>query len=368
MRALINCSNLRQGGGIQVADSICSLLGQYEGHQFYIVLPTAMSERKDTYNKSPNVDIVIYDMPKSFESMFLLRDRFLDAMVKDMNCDVVLTVFGPSRWRPRVPHLSGFARAHILPLNTPYLKDLSLVNRIANFLVKQIFNWSANNYWTENDAISCLLKKVFPKKDVFTISNTYNQVFDNKEKWTYHRLPDFEGVSLLTITNAYPHKNLSIALDIAKIFNKKYPSLKIRFVMTIEEKEFPAVPSYLRDYFLFIGKVDISECPSLYEQVDIMFQPSLLECFTATYAEAMRMEVPIVTTNLDFAVGLCKESACYYSPIDPQSAVNAIYNVITDKEYAKLLLDNGKKQLLQFGNYEQRVDKLIHILETIVKK
>ena len=368
MRILINCSNLRQGGGIQVADSICSLLGKYVEQKFYIVLPSVMSARGDIYKKSPNVDVVIYDMPKSFESMFFLRDRFLDTIVRDKNIEVVLTVFGPSRWNPRVPHLSGFARAHILPLNTPYLKDLPLVNRIANLLVKQIFNWSANKYWTENEAISSLLKKVFPQKDVFTISNTYNQVFDDRDKWTNHRLPDFDGVSLLTITNAYPHKNLRIALDIAKIFNNKYPSLKIRFVMTIEEKEFPAIPSYLRDYFLFIGKVDISECPSLYEQVDIMFQPSLLECFTATYAEAMRMGVPIVTTNLDFAVGLCKESACYYSPKDPQSAANAIYNVITDKEYAKFLIENGKNQLHQFGNYEQRVEKIINILETIVKK
>lgn len=37
--------------------------------------------------------------------------------------------------------------------------------------------------------------------------------------------------------------------------------------------------------------------------------PSLLECFTATYPEAMRMERPIVTTDLAFAQGLCGEAA-----------------------------------------------------------
>jgi glycosyltransferase involved in cell wall biosynthesis len=98
-----------------------------------------------------------------------------------------------------------------------------------------------------------------------------------------------------------------------------------------------------------------------------MFLPTLLECFTATYPEAMRMEKPIITTDMEFARGLCKDAACYYSPVDAAEAAEAIYKVATDKEYAARLVKNGKKQLQAFDNYEQRAEKLIKILEEIAK-
>ena len=58
--------------------------------------------------------------------------------------------------------------------------------------------------------------------------------------------------------------------------------------------------------------MDISECPSLYRQSTFAFQPTLLECFTATYPEAMRSGKPIVTPDLEFARGLCGGAAVYY--------------------------------------------------------
>lgn len=39
---LINASNLKKGGGLQVADSICILLNEYKQHQFVVVLSRYM--------------------------------------------------------------------------------------------------------------------------------------------------------------------------------------------------------------------------------------------------------------------------------------------------------------------------------------
>ena len=117
---------------------------------------------------------------------------------------------------------------------------------------------------------------------------------------------------------------------------------------------------------LLIGKVDISQCPSLYQQADIAFQPTLLECFTATYPDAMRMKVPILTTDLEFAHGLCQDSAVYYNPLDPEDAADKLYQLAIDNELQYKLVENGKNQLLKFDNSEQRADKLIRLCETLV--
>lgn len=368
MNILVNCSNLRQGGGIQVADSICSYLYKYKEHHFVVVLPTSLSYIEIKIGKCKNISVFHYDFSKTIKSFFLQRDSFLDDLVEKEKIDVVLTVFGPARWKPSVPHLSGFARAHILPMDTPYFDNLSFKDIVLNYIVKKSFEKSADYYWTENPAVTMLLQQVFPKKKVYTVSNTFNQIFDDSSKWKEHKLPPFKGITLLTVTNAYPHKNLGLAIGIAKELKIINPGFKFRFVLTIEECEFQEVPAELTECFCFIGRVKISECPSLYQQADIMFQPTLLECFTATYAEAMRMEVPIVTTRLSFAKGLCQEAALYFSPLSAKEAADCIYRLSTDKHTRQKIVEEGKNQLIKFSTAQERADKLISILEEVACK
>ena len=201
---------------------------------------------------------------------------------------------------------------------------------------------------------------------IYTVTNYYNQIYDIPIKWKEHKLPDFNGVTLLTITAPYPHKNLPIMIKVAKYIKRFYSNFNFRFVLTINKSDFPEIPSDLEKHFLFIGKVDISECPSLYKQADVMFQPTLLECFTATYPEAMRMGVPIVTTDLEFARGLCGDAALYYEPLDAEAAAEAIYKVSTDKIIKEQLIGKGLIQLQQYDTYVQRAEKLISIAEKIV--
>lgn len=64
---------------------------------------------------------------------------------------------------------------------------------------------------TENVDVSERLGSKLPHKKIYTVTNYYNQVFDNKEKWINDiQLPPFDGISLLTIAANYPHKNLDI--------------------------------------------------------------------------------------------------------------------------------------------------------------
>ena len=169
---------------------------------------------------------------------------------------------------------------------------------------------------------------------------------------------------MLDIAAYGPHKNQKIALDIAKILRKEHPKFKFRFVFTMKESEFPTIPSDLRDCFYFTGRVSIDQCPSLYEQCDAEFQPTLLECFTATYPEGMKMRTPIITTDLEFARGLCGEAALYYEPLSEGSAADAIYRLAKNDQLQQRLVANGEKQLKVFDTSSQRVAKIIYHIET----
>jgi len=363
---LINASNIKVGGAIQVVDSICSELYKFNHHQFVCVLSSVLWIKSEKIEKYENVKVFEYNIKNNFNTLAFGRDQFLDKLVEKENIDAVLTVFGPSRWIPHSPHLCGFARAQLLLTDSPYYKKRTFKEKVLYKIWTRAFKLSSKCFYSENPYISSMLPNLLGRDiKVFSVTNYYNQVFDHPQNWKSFELPEYDGTTLLTISTFYPHKNLAIAIDIARVLMKKYADFKFRFVYTINEKDFPPLEESLKEHFLFIGKVDIAECPSLYQQADIAFQPTLMECFSATYPEAMRMRIPIVTTDLEFAHGLCGDAACYYDAVNPEAAVEAIYRVAKDKEYAQRLVENGEKQLLKFDNYEQRAEKLIKILEEI---
>lgn len=371
MNILINASNLKLGGGLQVADSICNQLYRYSNHRFVVVLSTYLDSTAKRIENTSNIKIIRYDIKNSLNTILFGRDPFLDNLVEREHADCVLTVFGPSRWNPKIPHLSGFAMPHLVLTDSPYFKKLHGLAKIRTNLRFKIVDWafkrSTKDFFTENEYISRLLQKKWPKHHISTITNYYNQIFDQPLKWGNIDLLKFEGTTLLTVSANYPHKNLIISFDIARILKVRHPEFGFRFVFTVSESELQ-VPEDIKDHFLLIGKVDISQCPSLYQQSDIVFQPTLLECFTATYPEAMRMKIPILTTDLEFAHGLCGDSAIYYSPLDPSDAADKIYRLATDTNLRKKLVESGNRQLLKFDTSDQRAEKLIRLCETLVKQ
>lgn len=370
MKILINASNLGPGGATQVTDSLCCSLNQFAEDTFVVVLSPQMNNIADKIKNYGNVKLYKYQIHNSWRTYLFARDKFLDEITEKENIDVVFSVFAPTWWTPRKPHLCGFALAHLVMPESPYFTGNPFFERIKlkfNNWLMTFFYWrSSRYYYAENALISERVQKLLHCKKVYTVTNYYNQVFDYPEMQNCKQLPAFDGKTMLTISSSYPHKNLPISIEIAQVLKKEYPEFKFRFVFTIEESQFPKIPDELTEHFLFIGKVDISECPSLYEQCDIVFQPTLLECFTATYPEAMRMKRPIVTTNLGFARGLCGDAAEYYEALSGKSAADAIYKVATDGIIREKLVDQGAKELAKFDNYIERSLKLLSICKKLI--
>ena len=369
MNFLINSSNSKGGGGIQVTDSICGMLNHYPQHKFVVVLSSYFNKTKERLQGYDNVTLVVHNVKNDFKTLAFGRDKTLDALTTEYNIDAVLTIFGPSRWQPRPPHLCGFARPHLVLNDSPFMKRIGWKEKLLYKLMTIYFRRCSKEFYTENPYITEKFQRLMGQnRKVHTVTNYYNQVYDQPELWGHnYTLPAFYGTTLLTVSSWNTHKNFPIMVDICRHLENEHPDFNFRFVLTIPETRATFIPDEYRSHFVLLGPVDVSECPYLYQQADIMLLPSLLECFSATYPEAMRMEVPIITTDLEFAKGLCGDAACYYSAVDGKAAAEAIYHVATDKAYAQQLVESGKIQLKQYDNYEQRTAKLIDILEKIAK-
>ncbi|MCF0210533.1 MAG: glycosyltransferase [Bacteroidales bacterium] len=378
MNILVNTTNLSAGGGLQVADSFCSTLNRYEQHNFVVVLSSYLHSTKEKIKHYSNVEVFEYDIKNNIQTIVFGRDRFLDSLVRDKKTDAVVTIFGPSRWNPKnVFHLSGFAMSQLVLKESPFFSIIPLKEKLkwkfGNFVRKYLFARSTKVFFSENQLISDRVEQLFKNSKCYTITNYYNQVFEeieassNKLNLAFNLLKRrSDEIVLLNISTPYLFKNLPIAIDIAKELKNKHKDLNFRFVFTCKESDFPPIEKELKDCFCFLGKVAFEECPNLYKQCDIVFHPTLLECFSAVYPEAMKMQKPIVTTDLPFAHSLCGDAALYYSPLSAQDAAEKIYTLSQSVELQKDLIQKGERQLEKYDTYIQRSEKIIKVLESYV--
>lgn len=368
MKILINCSNLKVGGGLQVAHSFLNHIKNNSIHTFVVVLSKELRSQINKDEFCDNFKFFDYNISTSPLKALFGKDKFLNKLVKTEGIEKVLSIFGPTYWKPSVLHVAGYAKPHYVYKDSPFFKTLSLVEllklKLKEFFHMQDFKRNNAVIITENGDVSERLKAILKFKKVYTVTNYYNQVFDNRNEWSHDLdLSAFKGCTLLTISANYPHKNLVIIKNVIENLNIYYPDFEYRFVLTLDNSEiFQHANDDILKRLVFLGKVNISQCPLLYERSDLVFLPTLLECFTATYAESMRMRKPILTSDLNFARGLCSEAAVYFDPLDPKEIADKIFFLATNRGERDVLIDNGIKQLLKFDNYSTRAKKYLEII------
>lgn len=369
MNILINATNQKGYGGGQVTDSLCRNLADYPQHYFIVVLNPKLESIHRALSAFENVTVVMYGIHNDLCTLLFGRDKFLDGLVREYNIDGVLSVFGPTRWNPRCPHLAGFALSQIIMPESPFYRIMSrkeyIIQKVRNGIWKYYFRKGTKYLYTENPFITGRVAKQWKDCEVITVTNYYNQVFDDETRWVEHKLPKFDGCTILTLSRNDKHKHITITFDICRVLKNKYPSFRFRFVLPESEMTFD-VPDDLKCYYVLTDLLPVEQLPSIYSQCDIAFQPTLLECFTATYPEAMRMRLPLIVCDLEFAHGLCGDAALYFPWNDAEKAAEQIYKAYNNRDMRKELIANGIKQLEVFDNYKERTNKLLYAIEKLI--
>ncbi|MDX4036791.1 glycosyltransferase [Aliarcobacter skirrowii] len=375
MKLLINTSNLYVGGGVQVSlsflNEIKTILNKNEYHIF---LSKAIEQQLDKNEFDSR--FTFYTIEKS-PARLLSRYKIIKQMSRlelDIKPDIVFSIFGPTYWTPKSKHVMGFAIPWVLEQDSVAYEELGFLNRLKMRLwVKYVSYFSkknTSNYIIETQDGKEKLSNVLDinKKNIFVVGNTYSSLFNNpvyleKDNKDFLILPKKENneFRLLLISHNYPHKNLKIIRDVVPLLSQ----YNVKFILTISQDDFKTLFENTNQ-IINIGPVKQSSCPSLYSQCDAMFLPTLLEVFSASYPEAMKMEKPILTSNFSFAKDVCGEAALYFNPLDATDIANKIINLIEDSDLQKELVKKGNDRLQTFETARSRAEKYLNICEEIL--
>jgi len=372
MKLLINASNLYVGGGVQVAVSFINELQKMNyDNKYFVFLSKKVKERLEIEEFDNRFKF--FDVPKL---SFYKIGKYLRQIENSINYDVAFTIFGPSYWKPSKVHLMGVADGWLYNDIDFLLKEKNLFQNLRTkslLQLKRFFMKKDGGFFVleTNDAKKKFIRYFNINEDkVFVVGNTYNAIFDNlsylEEKSKYYiDLNKKKGeFYLLTVANNYTHKNLSIIRKIIPILKEK--NLKnIKFVLTLKEKDFYKNFGNFKEYIINVGEVDIRSVPSLYLQSDAMFLPTLLETFSASYPEAMKMKKPILTSNLSFAKDVCEDAALYFNPLDGNDIVEKIEMIYKDSNLYNELVNKGIKRVKTFETAKSRAEKYLEICNKI---
>jgi glycosyltransferase involved in cell wall biosynthesis len=370
VKLIINCCNISSKGGIQVAISFINECVSYPENEYHAFVNNEIFLQIDQNEFPGNFHFYIIEHSPSSLKYGFKTIRKLKLLEKEIKPDCVFTVFGSSYWTPRSIHLMGFAMGHnIYPeyfakINFQFREKCLFIFR--RYLHTFLFKLNAGYYYTENADVSKRLAKLLRVSEnrVFTIGNTYSHVFEEPWESTAILPPKGENeFRLITITTYYTHKNLEIIRKVIPYLSLS--DLKIRFILTLPEDIFSSKFSDCNEYILNLGPVPLKHCPFLYANSDALFLPTLLECFSASYPEAMKMNRPVLTSNLPFALSICGPAAEYFDPFDPEDIAKKILNLASDKARQAELARLGNEQLRMFETPGSRAKKLLDICASI---
>jgi glycosyltransferase involved in cell wall biosynthesis len=371
MILLINASNLKMGGAIQVALSFIQECINFTEDEFHVLLSPKISSQLNQNGYPENFHFYLFqNLPTSliYGIGIISQLRKLENKIRP---DCVFTISGPSYWTPKAPHLLGYAQGYYLYPESPFFERINLSHKIKINLLKTLHRFlfirNAEYYFVESEdakkRLSSFLAK--SKDNIYVVSNTYHSVFNLQLKGNHILPPKRKNeVRLLTISAYYQHKNLEIIKDVISELKKK-SALKFIFILTINASIFEnKFEGYGAD-IINMGPVHIDLCPKLYQECDFLFLPTLVEILSASYPEAMKMKKPILTSDLSFARDICGDAAEYFNPENPKEIADKIIYLANTAARQIELIENGEQRLQYFETPESRARKLMEICKGI---
>ena len=153
--------------------------------------------------------------------------------------------------------------------NNDLYDDLSVKLRVLykiKFMIQSMLFRMSNLIIVGHNFIKNKLSNRF--KNIIVAENSIKQAFLDKSNWKKLILRETSKPKIGIIGSGYIHKNLKI---IPFVKNDEKPKNRRRVLCNSKAREFNSLGNTFKKNVNNIGQIDISQCPSFYMQMDLIF-------------------------------------------------------------------------------------------------
>lgn len=366
MKIVINTAHQRFGGAIQVALSFIYECRKFPEHEYHVWVGPGVRKFLCEEDFPANFYFLYFDFGAISLGKTFTINRNLQQAEGEIKPDCIIATSGPSYFHSCAPQIIGYNLPLYIYPESPFIQTKSPYRKFLMALKKHLhfyfFKRDAIAFVVQTDDVNQRLRMAFDTDQVYTVTNTYSALYLEPQSFASKLPPKQKGqLRFITISSYYGHKNLELIPTVLDELQRRGHN-NIQFVLTLKPEDFQTkIGGDHGGKILNVGPVKPQECPALYAECDALFLPTLAECFSASYPEAMVMGKPIITTDLGFARGICGEAALFYEPQNPKAAADAIIRLINDDVLWKDLIIKGKERLKVFDTPKQRTEKYLDI-------
>ncbi len=373
---LLNASTLAQGGALQVGVHLLHALRRDATIDWYCVL----SPQVDTECRRMGIELDpsrTYRLEASPSRNRAARREVL-RIFRETPVEAVLTVFGPAYVRFDKPHLVGVADPWVTHASWIAYSKL---RRIGEYLETPLLSLYKGWWYRRADAwvVEAEVAKRglhdrwgIPLRQIHVIPNSCGAHYRSHPFTPLASAPP-GPIDVLTLSAYYAHKDLELIPAVAAWLAGEGHAERFRFHLTLSEDgagwhriHSRAVRLGVEDAIVNHGPVAVADGPALYDRCHVMFLPTLLETFSASYPEAMAAGRPIVTSDLPFAHANCGDAALFFAPDDAAAAGRALLALSKRPELWSDLVARGRTRLATLpdadGKYRLYVDAIMELL------
>lgn len=375
MRILLNFSTLKKGGGQNVGLNFLHALFDQDNntinaHQYYFLIVKNSDIHKYLLNKKCENILTTSASPltRIFHELFSLSMH-----IKKLKIDIIYTYFGFGLFTINIPQVCGVAVSNLFFPEIKFwhgnllkITIRKLVDRYRIYGIKK-----ATGLIFENQAMEQRCHSLFhiQKNKTTFIPPSFNPSFEQEKL----DLPELKKntTKLLMLCGWQLNKNIMRVPEIAA--NLKKSNHAFQFIITAPNDNSKNHLRFLLltkkykvgDMISIIGPVKKQYLESLYSQIDIVLLMSKLESFSNNIIEAWYFKKPLVTTNAEWAKGICKDAALYVDRDSSQIISKAIINLYELPNFQKELINNGLNELRSYPSIEEKTKKEIEFLQKI---
>lgn len=120
----------------------------------------------------------------------------------------------------------------------------------------------------------------------------------------------------------------------------------------------------IEDDVVFLGEVDYSVIPYLYENASLYVLPSKLETFGHTLVEAMASGVPIVAADATCIPEITDGAAALFDPDEPSDLAETLTSVLDDGDRRDELVAAGQRRVGDFS-WDETVERTKALLRAV---
>ena len=365
MKIIINTAHQRFGGAIQVALSFINECKAFPEHQYHVFVGPGVGKSIEKSSFPENFHFYDFDFGILGLKSARTIQKTLEPLEREIQPDIFISTSGPTYYHSKAPQIIGFNLPLYIYPESPFVQEMSMKQKIKFWFRKKAhyhyFKRDAIAYVVQTDDVRERVKRALGTKNVYTVTNNHSSFYLDENLSFTPKLPERvpSEFRFLTLTSYYGHKNLELIPAILKVL-KNRGITHVKFVLTLKDED-QQRHGLVHENIINIGPIKPIECPSLYRECDAMFLPTLAECFSASYPEAMVSKRPIVTTDLGFAKSICGGAALYYEPKNAASAALQIEQLITSHKLQTELVNVGLEELKKFDSPQERARKYLDL-------